>query len=32
MKKKNFKNSDNELFITFWWVIDMHRNYVPNCN
>lgn len=29
MKKKNFKNSDNELFITFWWVIDMHRNYVP---
>lgn len=29
MKKKNFKNNNNEVFVTFWWVIDMYRNYVP---
>lgn len=29
MKKKNFKKNNNEVFVTFWWVVDMYRNYVP---
>lgn len=29
MKKINFKTNSNEVFVTFWWVVDMHRNYVP---
>ena len=29
IKKINFKKNKNDVFVTFWWVVDMHRNYVP---
>lgn len=28
IKKINFKKNKNDVFVTFWWVVDMHRNYV----
>jgi hypothetical protein len=29
MKKINFKKNPSEVFVTFRWVVDMARNYVP---
>lgn len=29
IKKINFKKNKNDVFVTFWRVVDMHRNYVP---
>lgn len=29
MKKINFKENPSEVFVTFRWVVDMARNYVP---
>lgn len=29
IKKINFKKNDDEVFVTFHWVVDAHGNYVP---